>query len=120
MRSSCLRNPVGRRAGSAFAGVLAALLLSANPAAADAHPEPAGSARTQGAHCRTSVQGSEAVALCHNPYPEADRVRLHVECARWWDIDTDSSPVESAPAMTVRLDGRCWKEIRAVWVSHVR
>ncbi|WP_241845489.1 hypothetical protein [Streptomyces silvensis] len=76
--------------------------------------------RPFGAECRSSVQGSTAVAYCHNPYPESDRVRLHIECDRWWDVDSDSRPVAAGPATTVRLTGRCWKEIRAVWVSHQR
>ncbi|MFH8796189.1 hypothetical protein [Streptomyces sp. NPDC017941] len=76
--------------------------------------------RPFGAECRSSVQGSTAVAYCHNPYPESDRVRLHIECDRWWDVDSDSRPVTAGPATTVRLTGRCWKEIRAVWVSHQR
>ncbi|MEU0008905.1 hypothetical protein ABZ079_32755 [Streptomyces sp. NPDC006314] len=71
-----------------------------------------------GAACRTTVRGSHVVAYCHNPYVDTDRVRLHIECARWWDIDTDSSPVDVGPAMTVRLTGRCWKDVRSVWVSH--
>jgi hypothetical protein len=71
-----------------------------------------------GAACRTTVHGSHVVAYCHNPYVDTDRVRLHIECARWWDIDTDSAPVDTAPAMTVRLTGRCWKEVRSVWISH--
>jgi hypothetical protein len=71
-----------------------------------------------GATCRTAVKGSHVVAYCHNPYVDTDRVRLHIECARWWDIDTDSAPVDTGPAMTVRLTGRCWKEIRSVWISH--
>ncbi len=73
-----------------------------------------------GADCRTRADGSQAVAYCHNPYPEPDRLRLHIECARWWDVDSDGTPVEAGPAMTVRLSGRCWKEIRSVWVSHHR
>ncbi|MGW1893080.1 hypothetical protein ACWCP6_22975 [Streptomyces sp. NPDC002004] len=73
-----------------------------------------------GADCRTQVQGSEAVAYCHNPYPDTDRMRLHIECGRWWDIDGDGPPVDAGPAMTVRLDGRCWKEIQSVWISHQR
>ncbi|MGA4842806.1 hypothetical protein [Streptomyces sp. G45] len=80
----------------------------------------AAAARPFGAECRSSVVGSQAVAYCHNPYPDTDRVRLHVECERWWDLDSDSRPVAAGPAMTVRLTGRCWKEIRAVWVSHQR
>ncbi|MFC8129133.1 hypothetical protein [Streptomyces sp. NPDC057302] len=74
--------------------------------------------RPFGSECRISVKGSEAVVHCHNPYPETDRVRLHVECEQWWDIDSDGVFVEAGPAETVRLAGRCWKEIRSVWVSH--
>ncbi|WP_371934740.1 hypothetical protein [Streptomyces sp. KL118A] len=81
---------------------------------AEEKPRP----RPFGSECRTGVAGSHVVAYCHNPYPETDRVRLHVECDQWWDIDTDSRPVEAGPAMTVRLTGRCWKEVRSVWVSH--
>jgi len=71
-----------------------------------------------GAACRKAVTGSHVVAYCHNPYVDTDRVRLHIECARWWDIDTDSAPVNTDAAMTVRLTGRCWKEVRSVWISH--
>jgi enoyl-[acyl-carrier protein] reductase I len=71
-----------------------------------------------GAECRTTVQGSHVTAYCHNPYPETDRVALHIECDRWWDIDTDTDPVDAGPAMTVRLAGRCWEEVRSAWVSH--
>ncbi|MET9764075.1 hypothetical protein ABZ016_34320 [Streptomyces sp. NPDC006372] len=73
-----------------------------------------------GAACRIRVTGSRVTAYCHNPYPAVDRVSLHVECARWWDIDTDSSPVETWPALTVRLTGRCWKEVDQAWISHQR
>ena len=73
-----------------------------------------------GAACRTSVLGSHVVAYCHNPYVDTDRVRLHVECSRWWDLDTDSAPVDTGPATTVRLTGRCWKEVSSAWVSHQR
>ncbi|MEU3411042.1 MULTISPECIES: hypothetical protein [unclassified Streptomyces] len=71
-----------------------------------------------GASCRTAVRGSQVVAYCHNPYADIDRVRLHIECARWWDVDTDSAPADAWPALTVRLTGRCWKEVRSVWISH--
>ena len=74
--------------------------------------------RPFGAACRTAVSGSHAVAYCHNPYVDTDAVQLHIECARWWDVDTDGAPVAVGPAVTVRLTGRCWKEIRAVWVTH--
>ena len=40
-----------------------------------------------GADCRTAVHGSHVIAYCHNPYPGTDRVSLHIECDRWWDID---------------------------------
>jgi len=73
-----------------------------------------------GAECRVRVTGSEAVAYCHNPYPETDHVRLHIECDPWWDIDTDTAPVDAGPAMTVRLSGRCWDKVRSAWVSHQR
>ncbi|MEW2118262.1 hypothetical protein AB0945_24335 [Streptomyces sp. NPDC005474] len=71
-----------------------------------------------GAGCYTRVTGSEVTAYCHNPYVAVDRVRLHIECDRWWDLDSDGTPVEAGPAETVRLTGRCWKEVRSAWVSH--
>ncbi|BBC37594.1 hypothetical protein SGFS_088880 [Streptomyces graminofaciens] len=73
-----------------------------------------------GAACRTLVTGSEVTATCYNPYADTDHVRLHIECDRWWDIDSDGAPVEAGPARTVRLTGRCWKEVRSAWVSHQR
>ncbi|MFJ1601700.1 hypothetical protein [Streptomyces sp. NPDC088261] len=72
------------------------------------------------ATCRTWIEGSRATASCHNPNPETDLVRLHVECARWWDVDVDSAPAELHPAGYVQLSDRCWKEVRAVWVTHER
>ena len=71
-----------------------------------------------GAECRTSVRGSRVVTHCHNPYVDTDRLRLHVECSRWWDLDTDGAPARRRPATTVRLTGRCWKEVGSAWVSH--
>lgn len=79
-----------------------------------AAPEPFGAA------CRSSVAGSRVTAYCHNPYPRTDRVSLHIECDRWWDVDSDGASVEAGPAQTVRLTGRCWKEVRSVWVSHLK
>lgn len=98
---------------------LAALALpSAVRAATADDPAPVAPPEPFGADCRTSVRGSHVIAYCHNPYPDTDRVRLHTECARWWDVDADAAPVEVAPAQTVRLTDRCWKEVRAVWVTH--
>ncbi|MGW3954005.1 hypothetical protein ACWEKM_24495 [Streptomyces sp. NPDC004752] len=74
--------------------------------------------RLFGAECRTAVRGSQVVAYCHNPYVDVDHVRLHIECASWWDLDTDGEPVDAGPAMTVRLTGRCWKDVGSVWISH--
>ncbi|MEU4153891.1 hypothetical protein [Streptomyces sp. NPDC026659] len=99
---------------------LAVVLSLPSAALAPARADDSTPAPTFGAACRTSVEGSHVVAYCHNPYVDTDRVRLHIECARWWDIDTDSAPVDTDAAMTVRLTGRCWKEIRSVWISHQR
>ncbi|MDH6625272.1 hypothetical protein M2271_003083 [Streptomyces sp. LBL] len=71
-----------------------------------------------GATCRSQVTGSHVIAYCHNPYVPVDRVSLHIECDRWWDIDSDGAAVAAGPAQTVRLTGRCWKEVRSVWVGH--
>ncbi|MGC9377545.1 hypothetical protein [Streptomyces sp. MH13] len=73
-----------------------------------------------GAACRVRVDDSHVTAHCHNPFPETDHVRLHIECVRWWDLDSDGSAAAAGPAQTVRLDGRCWKEVQAAWVSHQR
>ncbi|CQR64778.1 hypothetical protein [Streptomyces leeuwenhoekii] len=73
-----------------------------------------------GATCRIDVTGSRVTAHCHNPYPDPDRVSLHVECVHWWDLDSDGAAVEAGPAQTVRLTGRCWDEVRSAWVSHLR
>lgn len=102
------------------AGLLvpAGLYAAGHVGAADAAVPSAPGAEPSGAECRTSVKGSRVVAYCHNPYPSADRVQLHTECARWWDIDADSRPVEVPAGRTVRLDDRCWKEVRSAWVTH--
>ncbi|MFH8476168.1 hypothetical protein [Streptomyces sp. NPDC018000] len=104
MVGAALLAPIGISvAGRAGAGASA-------PAAPS--PDPAGS------ECRTSVRGSRVVAYCHNPYPSTDRVQLHTECRRWWDIDADATPVDVGPGRTVRLDDRCWKEVGSVWITH--
>ncbi|MFJ6630577.1 hypothetical protein ACIQMR_04075 [Streptomyces sp. NPDC091376] len=100
-------------------GVVAALVCPAPTAAvSQAHRESA--ARPFGADCSVYVEGSRATAYCHNPYMDTDRVQLHVECERWWDVDADSKPVELGPTGRATLSERCWKEIRTVWVSHLR
>ncbi|QFQ96306.1 hypothetical protein F9278_08940 [Streptomyces phaeolivaceus] len=86
----------------------------------DDKPDPDDRPDPFGAACRSTVTGSQVIAHCFNPHATVDHVRLHIECARWWDIDSDSAAVETAPARTVRLTGRCWKEVRSVWFSHRR
>lgn len=95
-----------------------ALYAAGHVGAADAGAPPAPDPEPSGAECRTAVHGSRVVAYCHNPYPSTDRVQLHTDCARWWDIDADSKPVAVAPGRTVRLDDRCWKEVGSAWVTH--
>ncbi|MFE3830608.1 hypothetical protein [Streptomyces sp. NPDC059092] len=100
--------------------VAAALMASAFAVAADRPGRDRPAPDRFRATCRTDIQGSRALAYCHNPYPETDRVQLHVDCARWWDIDAVGAPVEIRAAGYVRLADRCWKEIRSVRVSHER
>jgi hypothetical protein len=92
----------------------------ASPASALASPDPKPKRTPFGAECHTNVHGSRVTTSCHNPYPESDMVRLHIECKRWWDPDADSRRVEVGPARTVELSGRCWMEIREAWVTHRR
>ncbi|WP_420032922.1 hypothetical protein ACN2WE_09655 [Streptomyces sp. cg28] len=107
-----------RRIAPALAVVL---LIAVLPYDAASDEKPAKPERELfGAQCRIETDGSRVSADCHNPYPGVDAVALHIECAPWWDIDTDSAPREVGPAETVRLDGRCWKKVRDVWVSHRR
>ncbi|MGI5399888.1 hypothetical protein ACQEVG_10625 [Streptomyces sp. CA-135486] len=107
-----------------YASVLAAVtvtLWTAPLAASQQHrdkPKPEPKAQAFEADCRTVIDGSRATAYCHNPYPATDRVQLHIECGRWWDIDVDSAPVDIAPAGYAELTDRCWKEISSVWISH--
>ncbi|GAA3909381.1 hypothetical protein GCM10022244_19260 [Streptomyces gulbargensis] len=87
--------------------------------AGDGAGKPAGEEPENfGASCRTVVQGSRVTAYCRNPYPVTDRVRLHVECERWWDLDTDSAPVDVVPTDYARVTARCWKEVAAAWLTH--
>jgi hypothetical protein len=96
------------------------LPYDALPHARGEAPDPTATPEPFGAECRISIRGSHVVAYCHNPYADTDRVRLHIECARWWDLDTDGAPADVGPAVTVRLTGRCWKEVGTAWVSHRR
>ncbi|GAA3179493.1 MULTISPECIES: hypothetical protein [Streptomyces] len=111
------------RPASATAAVVLVLAL---PYEAVSHPRghsgtgPAHSGELFGAECRVRVDGSRVTAYCHNPYPDIDRVSLHVECVHWWDLDSDGTPVEAGPAQTVRLTGRCWSEVGSAWVGHLR
>ncbi|MEU9355213.1 hypothetical protein AB0D65_30470 [Streptomyces griseoloalbus] len=109
------------RLASATAAVLLALALPYEAMAhARVHPGEADAGELFGAACRVRVDNSRVTAFCHNPYPDIDRVSLHVECVHWWDLDSDGSPVDAGPAQTVRLTGRCWSEVGAAWVSHRR
>ncbi|MFF7275601.1 hypothetical protein [Streptomyces griseorubiginosus] len=111
------------RLSRSLASVTAAVCLVMSPPY-DAMPHTRVQAREAappepfGASCRSRVAGSRVISYCHNPYPRTDGVRLHIECARWWDLDSDGPEVEAGPAQTVRLTGRCWKEVRSVWISH--
>ncbi|MEU5658355.1 hypothetical protein ABZ802_22445 [Streptomyces sp. NPDC047737] len=119
MRSTRRRTWALLVAAAVIAGIAAPVAVSAanragGGAAAPLAPEP----EPSGSECRTSVDGSRVTAYCHNPYPSTDVVRLHTECARWWDVDADSSAVAVQPGRTVKLEDRCWKEVGSVWVSH--
>ncbi|WP_206313648.1 hypothetical protein [Streptomyces coryli] len=96
-----------RRRSSLLAAVLLGTVL-ATPARADASI----------ADCRTNVTGDTVTARCHNPNGTADRVQLHVECAEWWDPDTDSRAVTLNPSQGREFRGRCWFGIARAWVSH--
>ncbi|WP_225802307.1 hypothetical protein [Streptomyces sp. NK15101] len=118
-----IRNGFGAIASVAvlITGTAVATELRAAPAPAEELPATApatGEPEDFGASCRTLVEGSRVTAHCSNPYPRADRVRLHVECDRWWDLDGDSAPVEVGPADYVQVTGRCWKEVRSAWITH--
>lgn len=102
-------------------GITVAAEVRAAPAPAEDAPRSALAAEPDenaGASCHTVVEGSSVTAHCQNPYPRTDRVRLHVECDRWWDVDSDSAPVEVAPADYAQVTGRCWKEVRSAWITH--
>ncbi|NJQ02083.1 hypothetical protein [Streptomyces zingiberis] len=114
-----------------LAGLLIAVAVLSSPAAAaapvvgrapaggTAAPGPSGAGRPgHRAVCGLEVAGSEVTVRCHNPFPVTDRVRLHVECERWWDLDVDTAPVETGPARATRLSARCWKEPGRAWVTH--
>lgn len=118
-----IRNGFGAFASVAvlLTGIAVAAEVRAAPAPAEELPATApatGEPENFGASCRTVVQGSRVTAHCHNPYPRTDRIRLHVECERWWDVDSDSAPVDVGPADYGRVGGRCWKEVRSAWVTH--
>ncbi|KUN87412.1 hypothetical protein [Streptomyces griseoruber] len=100
------------RALAPVTAAVALVLCAPHEALPHEHPDPFG------AECRITVDGSHVVAHCHNPYADTDRVTLHIECARWWDLDTDGTPVDAGPALTVRLTGRCWKEVGRAWITH--
>ncbi|MFE5488286.1 hypothetical protein [Streptomyces sp. NPDC056527] len=120
MRAPHRRAAALASAAALLAGLAVAAEVRAAPGPAEDAPLPAvvRDPENFGASCRTVVEGSRVTAYCHNPYPGTDRVRLHVECDRWWDVDTDSAPVDVEATAYVRLTGRCWKEVRSAWLTH--
>ncbi|MEU4093081.1 hypothetical protein [Streptomyces sp. NPDC026673] len=102
------------RAYLCAAAAAVALAAGAGPAAA---ATGAATRLPDVAECRTSVQGSEGVAVCFNPDPDLDLVQLHIECLQWWDPDVDGPSVPVGPAETVTLGDRCWKEIQEIWIT---
>ncbi|GAA2808006.1 hypothetical protein [Streptomyces showdoensis] len=106
-----------------LAGLAVAAEVRAAPAPAEAAPAAPAAGRAErdqdvGASCRTVVEGSSVTAHCQNPYPRTDRVRLHIECERWWDVDSDSAAVAVGPADYAQVTGHCWKEVRSAWITH--
>ncbi|MGW6569476.1 hypothetical protein [Streptomyces sp. NPDC054975] len=119
MRVSHRRAAALASAAALLAGLCVAAEVRAAPAPTDETPAPVARDDEEfGASCRTVVDGSHVSAYCQNPYPTTDRVRLHVECDRWWDVDTDSAPVDVGPTAYAQLSGRCWKEVRSAWLTH--
>ncbi|WP_282698118.1 hypothetical protein [Streptomyces sp. CC208A] len=116
------------RGFAAHASVAALLLGTAVAAEVHAAPAPveeitatapsADGPEDFGAFCHTVVEGTRVTAHCRNPYPWTDRIRLHVECDPWWDLDTDTAPVAVLPADHATVTARCWKEVRAAWITH--
>ncbi|MFJ5551564.1 hypothetical protein [Streptomyces sp. NPDC093225] len=104
----------------AFPGGQAGVDPAELPVEPPAQPARPGRRELFGADCETDIAGSHVTARCHNPYPRTDLVRLHIECDRWWDLDSDSVAVAVGPADQLQLTGRCWKEVRSAWVSHQR
>ncbi|MCS0637244.1 hypothetical protein NX801_16550 [Streptomyces sp. LP05-1] len=98
--------------------LLAGLTVSAEVYARAAHGPDEPPEEEYIASCRTEVEGSSVTAYCHNPFPRVDRVQLHVECDRWWDLDSDSVPAEVGPTAYAELTLRCWKEVGSAWISH--
>ncbi|AQT71869.1 hypothetical protein B1K54_09420 [Streptomyces sp. fd1-xmd] len=114
------QTPAEEAATGPEAAAPAVVDLSDIPAEPPAQPSRPAARELFGADCATSIEGSQVTAHCHNAYPETDLVSLHVECDRWWDLDGDGAAVAVGPAARAELTGRCWKEVRAAWVSHRR
>ncbi|WP_044364551.1 hypothetical protein [Streptomyces natalensis] len=110
--------PASRRRTAALTLALAAL-LGATASAARAVPPPAADDPQDipRAQCRTAVAGSTATARCFNPNGNLSRIRLHIECRRWYDPDVDTRAAPDGPAQQITLTGHCWQEIAEAWVS---
>ena len=93
------------RLSRSLAPVTVAVALVPSPAVRRASPprrawrRPAAAGpRPLGAACRTrrhTAPGRPPTATTPTPTPTG--VRLHIECDRWWDLDTDGAPVEAGP-----------------------
>ncbi|MFJ9418596.1 hypothetical protein ACIRPT_31225 [Streptomyces sp. NPDC101227] len=110
--------PASRCRTAALTVALTALLGVTASAARAVPPAPGDDPReVPRARCRTAVVGSTGTARCFNPNGTLSRVRLHIECKRWYDPDVDTRAVPVGPARQITVAGRCWQEIQDLWVS---
>ncbi|MGW2634195.1 hypothetical protein ACWC2K_33435 [Streptomyces chattanoogensis] len=109
--------PVSRRRTALLTLALTALLAATASAARAVPPDPDDPREVPRARCRTAVVGSTGVARCFNPNGTISRIRLHIECGRWYDPDVDTRAAAVGPAERITVTGHCWQEIEDLWVS---